>query len=433
MDISLESKSNVEKNITVTIPAEEVISFFDTQFKTVAKTAKVNGFRPGKVPLKVAKKLYGKQVQDEAKSHFIQQGYQKAMIDNNLAPVTDPSFDVPNDVIENEAFVFSFAVEVLPQFDIEVQNYTIPFTEALYEEKMLTEEMEAFRKRLIEFEESEEPSTKESKITISFKGTIDGVSIEGTDGEDVETVVGSGQFVPDFDASLENRKAGESFVAPVTFPADYHGIDIAGKTVDFAIEVKKVMKSKGDVELTDEYLKQKEGLPDTVAEVTSQIEKNIKEYIEQVNRTNKRGLVVEKYIQDNEIEVPPTFLKMELEHRKAEHLKKENDENGTIDDKTLKSFEDDSLFAVRRYIILNKLAAEHKIDATEQEVDALLAAEAAQYGIPVEYIKQMYDEQKMAEKKNTVIDEKTMDLLVSKAQFEAKEKEATKTKEESSE
>ncbi|MCK5807573.1 trigger factor [bacterium] len=418
MDISVESKSSVEKKIIVTIPVEEVTEFFENQFITVAKTAKVNGFRPGKVPIKVAKKLYAKQVQDEAKSHFVQQGYQKALVDNQINPVIDPVFDISDEVLtQDNPFSFSFAVEILPELNIELQEYTIPFTEAKFEEKMLKEEVEAFRKRLIEYEESEELSAKDDKITISFKGTIAGESIEGTDGDDVDTVVGSGQFVPDFDAALEDKKAGESFVAAVTFPEDYHGIDIAGKTVDFAIEVKKVLKSKGDIELTDEYLKEKEGLPDTVAEVTSEIEKNIKEYIERINRDNKRGLVVEKYVKENEIEVPPTFVKMEIDHRKEEFLKKEGNENSTIDEETLKSFEDEALFAVRRYVIMNKLSADHKITATEAEVDALIAAEAAQYGVPVEYIKQIYDEQRINEKRHTVVDEKTMDLLASKAQF----------------
>ncbi len=432
MDISVDIKNSVERTIKITVPAEEVAAFFNDSFKTIAKTAKLHGFRPGKVPLKVVKKLYAKEVREEARSHFIQEGYTKALTENKLYPVVDPHFsDIPQNISPDEDFTFTFDIEVLPELTVDVKEHEIPFKEVQFEEKMLEDEMEGFRKRLIEYEETEDVSRKGDKVTISFKGSIDGKEIDGTSGENVDAVVGAGEFVADFDAALEGRKAGETITVPVTFPEDYREKEIAGKTVDFTIEFVKIARPKEEVVLTDEFLKNKENLPDSVEEVKEIFEKQIKDYLNSVNRDVKRSKVVEKYLDDfQDLEVPPTMLAEEIEQR----LTRIKEQDKTLSDEEAKAkAEKEALSAIRRYIILGKVAADHNIEASDADLDELLSKEAAQYGIPLEYLKQVYDETKLNEKRHIATEEKTMDFLVSKARFTDEPEHTEEMKEENGE
>lgn len=430
MDYKLNHLSDVEKEVEVTFTAEEVNENINTSLAHLSKTVSVKGFRKGKVPLNVVRQFYGKNIKDDALNHFLSMGIQDSAVKEKLRFATRPDIVEQGEVKEGSDFVFKYKVETFPNVEIEVKEFEAEYSPLKYKEEMLEMELESLRKRFIEYSEKEEASADKDKLEISFAGTIDGEDVEGTKGENVPAVLGEGKFVPDFEKALFDRKKGDKFDADVVFPQDYQAEELAGKTVKFAIEVLKVEKQEEAPELTDEFLKGKEGYPDTVEELKTELDKQINLYIENLNSDNKKYITSDTYVKNYEFQVPLTILNNEIEHRKNEYKQKNKVEE--VEGEPLKKIEEDALWVTKRYIILNELSEKLQVEVTEKEVDQVLAIEAANYGLPPEYaenLKKMYGEEKMAAKKMEIREAKVLEQITEKMSFiEVEKKEESEEK-----
>ena len=429
MDYKLNHLSDVEKEVEITFSAEEVNENINGSLAHLSKTVSIKGFRKGKVPIPVVKQFYGKNLKEDTLNHFLSSGVQDTAIKENLRFATRPDIVEQGEIKEGADFIFKYKVEIFPNIDIELKAFDAEYTPLKYKDEMLEMELESLRKRFIEYSEKEEASAKDDRLGISFSGTIDGEAVDGTKGENVPAVLGEGKFVPDFEKALYDRKKGDKFDADVTFPQDYQASELAGKTVKFTIEVHKVEKQDEAPELTDEYLKGKDGFPDTVEELKTELDKQIHLYIENLNYDNKKYIAGDTYVKNHEFEVPPTILNNEIEHRKKEYLEKNKVE---AQEEALKKIEEDSLWVTKRYILLNELSEKLKVEVTEKEVDKVLAVEAANYGLPPEYIenlKKMYGEERLAAKRMEIRESKVLDLITEKINFvEIEKKEESEEK-----
>jgi len=260
------------------------------------------------------------------------------------------------------------------------------------------------------------------RATITFNGTMDGEAVEGTNGDDVPVVLGDKGFVQDFEDSLFGKKAGDKYTVPVTFPENYNAKELAGKIVDFEIEIKKVEESK-PFELTDEFMKEKQELPDTIAELQSDFEQRIRDYIDNINQQNKRYITTDKLVENNEIEIPNSFFDAEIKNRE-ENYKKKN-ETKEVPEEELKKIQEDATWATKRFLILSQLAKDLQIGVSDEEVDVELEKEAAQYNIPLDYYKKILNKDKINEKKMIIQENKVVDQIVEEMVFIEKESEET--------
>lgn len=429
MDYKLNHLSDVEKEVEVTFSAEEVDENINGSLAHLSKTVSIKGFRKGKVPIPVVKQFYGKNLKEDALNHFLSSGIQDTAVKENLRFATRPDVIEQNEIKEGADFVFKYKVEIFPDIDVELKTFDAEYTPLKYKDEMLEMELESLKKRLIEYSEKDGASAKDDRLEISFSGTIDGEAVDGTKGENVPAVLGEEKFVPDFEKALYDRKKGDKFDADVTFPEDYQAKELAGKTVKFTIEVHKVEKQDEAPELTDEYLKEKEGFPDTVKELRTELDKQINLYIENLNNDNRKYIAGDTYVKNHEFEVPPTILNNEIEHRKKEYREKNKVE---ADAEALKKIEEDSLWVTKRYILLNELSEKLKVEVTEKEVDKVLSIEAANYGLPPEYVenlKKMYGEERLAAKRMEIRESKVLDLITEKMNFiEIEKKEESEDK-----
>ena len=430
MDYKLNHLSDVEKEVEVTFSAEEVSENINTSLSHLSKTVSIKGFRKGKVPINVVRQFYGKNIKEDALNHFLSSGVQDTAIKEKLRFATRPDIVEQGEIKEGRDFVFKYKVETFPSVDIELKDFEAEYSPLKYKDEMLELELESLKKRFIEYSEKEEASADKDRLVISFSGTIDGEAIDGTKGDNVPAVLGEGKFVPDFEKALFDRKKNDKFEADVTFPEDYQASELAGKTVKFTIEVHKVEKQDEAPELTDEFLKGKEGYPNTVEELRTELDKQINLYIENLNSDNKKYIASDTYVKNYEFQVPPTILNNEVEHRKNEYKQKNKVEE--VDGEALKKIEEDALWVTKRYIILNELSEKLNVEVTEKEVDKVLAIEAANYGLPPEYVenlKKMYGEERLAAKKMEIRESKVLDLITEKMKFiEVEKKEESEEK-----
>lgn len=419
MDYKLNSISSVEKEFEITFPANEVDENLKSSFAHLSRTVSIKGFRKGKVPANVIKQMYGKSIKDEAENHFISSAIQETVAKEKLHFAAAPKITEKSDITEGTPFIFKYSVEIFPQIDIELKPFEAEYTPLKFKDEMVEMEIESMKKRFTEYKEDEEAvSADKDRLTISFGGKMDGNEVDGTKGSNVSVVLGESKFVPDFEKALYGHKKGDNFEADVKFPENYQSKDLAGKTVNFSIEITKLEKMTKEPEMTDDFLAGKEGMPKTVEELRSELKKNIESYIGNINADNRKYIAAETYVKNLEFDVPPTILKSEIEARVNEYKGKNKSE--TVEAEALAKIEEESKWVTKRYIILHALSEKLGIEVTEKDITASLEKDAMSYGLPVEYaaqLRQYLGEERLNAKKMEIREGKVLDKMAEKMIF----------------
>jgi len=417
MNHTLKTISDVEKEITVTFPAAEVSERFAETFRRVARTASIKGFRPGKVPLSVVKQMYGKAVAEEVEAHFLETGIRETVVKENLRLIEHPAVTQRNPLIEGADFTFSFKVELFPTIAAEVRECHVAYTPVEFKEEMLEEEVTSFRRRHTVFSKVERPARDGDRVTVTFAGTHEGKELPGVKGTEVPVMLGEKHFLEGFEDALRGRRAGEKTGAAVPFPENYHAKEIAGKTVDFSIELVAVEEAQVP-ELTDEFVAQHHDKAKTVAELRDVLREGIVRYLDDINRETQRHLVVERYVREADFPVPPSFLGSETASRREEHKRRARVEELTPDDE--KTVREEAQFAAKRFLLLQQLARDLSVTVDDKALEEGLAAEAARYGVPIEHYKRYVGEHRVEERRLVMQERLVIDRLIEKAVFEKK-------------
>src|SRR5690348_4489202 len=241
MEANVEELGALERRLDVSIPQEKIRTEVENRLKRLARTAKIHGFRPGKVPLKIVQQQYGPQVRQEVIGDELKRNFGEAIREKNLRVAGYPRFE-PKNIEENaSAFEFSATFEVYPDVvlgdlaSIRIERPLVNVTEA-----DVSRTIETLRKQRIRYEPAYRAAAKGDQIIIDFRGTIGGQEFGGSKAENFTLVLGEGRFLKDFEDSLVGMKAGESRTFEVTFPENYHGKEAAGKTAVFEVTVHDV-------------------------------------------------------------------------------------------------------------------------------------------------------------------------------------------------
>jgi len=409
--------SDVEKEIAVTFPAEDIARRFAEAYHHLARTAQIRGFRPGKVPLSVLKQFYGKAVAEDIEIQCLETGLRETIVKENLHILEHPVVTQKGTLAEGQDFTFSFKVETFPTLTIVVQEYHISYTPVEFKEEMLEEELLSFRRRHTTFTKVERPARNGDRVTVTFAAAHEGKELPNVKGEAVPVIVGESRFLEGFEALLRDRNAGERFSAPLSFPEHYHSKELAGKTVDFSIEVISVEEVRIP-ELTDEFVASHHDKVKTVADLRDLLRTAIQRYLDNINRETERRLLVERYVRENDFPVPPSFLESEVIARR-EDLRKRlgRDDLSPAEEQQVR---DDAFFAAKRFLLLTHFARELSVVIDDKTLDDALAAEAARYGIPLEQYKHYLGDQNIEQRRLVMREQAVIDRLAEKVVFEKK-------------
>ncbi len=415
MEHILKAISDVEKEISVTISATEVAERFSEVYRQIARAANLKGFRPGKAPLSVLKQFYGKAAAEEVEAHFIETGIREVVAKENLRLIERPVVTQRSPIFEHAEFTFSFKVETFPSIEASEREYRISYTPVSFREEMLEDELMAFRRRYTTFSKVDRPARDGDRVTVTFTGTLEGKEVPGVKGESVPVTLGERHFIEGFEAMLRDRRAGDTFTEPVLFPETYHAKDVAGKSVDFAVEVLAVEEASTP-ELTDEFVAAHHEKAKTVAELRDLVRADIQRSIDDINRETERHILVERYVREHDFPIPQTFLEAEIASRRESYRRRHHVEEVLPAEEA--RIREEATFAAKRFFLLNHFAQMLGIEASDEDLDRELAAEAARYGIPLEHFKRYIGEQALMERRFALREKRVVDRLMEKAVFE---------------
>jgi trigger factor len=254
MQVSIENLEGLARRMTVQIPSERVSEAVEKKLKDLSKTVRIDGFRPGKVPLKVVQQKYGGHVRQEVIGDVIESSYQEALIQEKVRPAGMPSIDsVSSDEKEDMSYTATFEVfpevEELELASIEVEKPLVEITDKDFDAML-----QKLREQRKDWKETKAAAKKGFQVMVDFEGRIDGELFEGGVGKDMPVEIGAGQMLPEFESGLEGIKVSEQKTVEVNFPEDYHGADVAGKTAEFTLKATRVSKPELP-EIDEEFAK----------------------------------------------------------------------------------------------------------------------------------------------------------------------------------
>ena len=321
LDVSVKGRKGLERQMTVRVPTDEIDREVATRLKKVGRTARLKGFRPGKVPPKIVRQRYGGQIRNEVVSDVIRSSYTRAVQQEQLNPAGGPQIE-PISTSGDEHFSYRATFEVFPEIKLkppESLAVEVPRVEVL--ESDVDEMLETVRQQRAEWLAVERKSAAGDRVVVDFDATIDNEPFEGGKGREVAVVVGAGQVVKGFDKALKKVEAGQSKTARVKFPKDYPVADLAGKRASFDITVHRV-EEKQIPEVDEAFLEAmgiEEGGVDTLrTELRSNMERELKERL----RAATRAAAFEALLRLNKIEVPSVLVREEAAGMQEEAMRR---------------------------------------------------------------------------------------------------------------
>lgn len=303
MQVSLSATGGLERRLEVAVPAREVSAEIDQRLKKLARTARFNGFRPGKAPMAVVRKQYGAQVHSEVVSDLLRSSYQEAVSKENLRPATGPRIQ-PLNTDEGADLKYVATFEVMPEIKLApVESLAIERATASVTEADVEEMLESLRKQRPQYEGVDRGARTSDRVTVDFEGRIGGETFQGGQGSAVPIVMGAGQVLPEFEQAISGGKAGETRTALVHFPDDYHGKDVAGKTAEFAITIGKVEEQKLP-ELDDAFATEFGIREGGVGQLRIEVRESMEREMNDAIRGQVRAQVMDGLFRENPVEIP---------------------------------------------------------------------------------------------------------------------------------
>jgi trigger factor len=389
MRVSLESTGALERRLEVSVPDAEVEQAFDARLKVFSRTARLKGFRPGKAPLAVVKRQFGAQLRDEVVSEIVRQSLGTALNEHRLEPVGGPRIE-PLPPSSGEGLRYAAIFEVYPQIELKgVDSIEISRPTAEVGTTDVDTMIETLRKQRPNFVAATRPAIDSDRLTVDFEGRIDGEPFEGGKGEAIAVVLGAGRMLKDFEAGLHGVRAGESKTYPVVFPADYGKAELAGRTAEFSITVKKheqVELPPLDAEFCAAY-----GVTDGgVEQLRREVEDNMRRELADAVRSRLKTQLLDRLLAANPVELPRASVESQVQALQADWLRRIGSNPKDIKQAPPREpFEE----AAKRRVAIGLLIAEvlrrERIQADPKRLGERIEAAAAGYSDPEEAARQI--------------------------------------------
>ena len=393
MQANLETLSALERRLSVTLPVADIDNEIESRLKRLSRTVKMHGFRPGKVPLKVVAQQYGPQVRQEVLGDAMQKSFGEAVRNQNLRVAGYPRFDLKPPADGAAEFHYSATFEVYPEVKVgDIGNASIERPHLLVSEAEVDRTIELMRKQRATYEPAQRAARNEDRVTIDFRGSIDGAEFQGSTGNGQQAVLGDGRLVPDFEANVVGVGAGESKTFDVRFPDDYHGREVAGKTARFEVSVREVA-SPVLPEVDAQFAKGLGVADGDIAKMRAEIRANVEREVKAKLKSNLREQVMQALLDATKMETPKGLLQMEVQ-RMQEGMRQELTARGVKvnDDMPLPAdlFEQRARRRVNLGLIFSELVKTHNLYARPEQVRAMVDEQAQSYERPEEVVKWFY-------------------------------------------
>lgn len=422
MQVTSEAVSGVARRLNVSVPTSRVNEQFEARLKRTAKTAKINGFRPGKVPLNVVRREYGAGIYQEVVNDVIRDTVFEAIQQEKINAVGMPNIDKVEN--KDDALVYQATVEVYPEVEVNVFDaLEIERKKSEVNDKDVDQMIENLQKQRASWTETKGMAKKDMQVTFDFEGTVDGEKFEGGTAEDFKLVLGSGRMIPGFEDGIVGMKKGEEKVIDVTFPEDYQAENLAGKAAQFKITVKLVEKQKLP-EIDAEFLKifgltEEEGVEKLKADVRKNMEREVMNGL----RNQVKAATFDALVAANEVEVPAAMLAQEIDRQRQQMIQQFTQQFGAQGAQAFDSsmlpddlFKEQAEKAVKLGVLVSKVLADAKIEVDPARVEAYINDMASSYEDPTEVIEYFKnDKQQRAQIEAVVLEDQIVDHILAAA------------------
>ncbi len=405
--------------MTVVLPAERVSQEVEKRFKTIAKSAKVDGFRPGKVPLSVIRKRYSEQVLAEVHGELIRSSYFEALSQEKLHPASDPYIE-PVEKDPKEGFAYTAIFEVMPEIALgDLSSVSVKRPVAEVTDADVDNMVEKLRKQRTTWNDVERKSQDGDQLTINFKGFIDGEAFAGGSADGVPLVLGSNSMIAGFEDGLVGAAAGDNRTLNVTFPEDYQANDLAGKAAVFEVEVTKVAEPVLP-ELDEEFVKAfgvEDGQVETfMSEIRGNMERELDDKISAMVKERAMNALLEA----NDITIPMAMIKQEAKTLKDQTIQnmQQYGQKSAVD-LPVDLFEDQAKRRVSLGLIVAEVIKANEIKLDAERVKDKIEKFAKTYDKPQEVI-DFYNSnnEQMSLVQNIVLEEQVADWVMEQVKVE---------------
>ena len=420
MQVSVETLNDLERRVTVQVPAERVAKEIQDRLVAMSRKAKVAGFRPGKVPLKIIKQMYGDQARYETVSELMQNSLRDALVQENLTPLGGPSIE-PKVLEEGQALEYSATFEVMPEFDLSgFDNIKVERPVAEITEQDVDLMIDNLRRQRTNWSTVERPAHDGDRVRFDFEGKIDGQDFSGNKGTNAQVVLGGKTMLPGFEAQLIGLSAGAEGDFDLTFPDDYQTAEVAGKTAHFQVKLHGVEEAHLP-ELDDAFAAsfdvKEGGIPALRQSLRANMERELRDGIQAaIKRQVMQGL-----LDGNPIPVPQALIGVEIEHLASQLRFPVGDNSERVRQLKMQLFEAEARRRVALGLLISKLAANQGIEPDGQQVRARLDAIAATYEEPTEVVR-WYEQTPNAldNVRALVLEDQVVDWVLERAQVTEK-------------
>jgi trigger factor len=425
MAVTVETLEKLERKITLTLPVGTIQTEVDSRLRKLARTVKMDGFRPGKVPMNVVAQRYGYSVHYEVMNDKVGEAFATAANEAKLRVAGQPRITESETKSEGQ-LAFDAIFEVFPEVKIgdlagaEVEKLSTDVTDAAIDKtvEILRKQRRTFAQR------AQDAAAQDSdRVTVDFEGKIDGEPFEGGKASDFQFILGDGQMLKEFEEATRGMKSGESKTFPLAFPAEYHGKDVAGKTADFMVTLKKI--EAANLPEVDGALAKSLGIAEaTVEGLRADIRKNLEREVKYRLLSRNKQAVMDALISKSELDLPKSSVQAELD-RMIEGARADLKQRGIKD--ADKAPIPDDIFRpqaerrVRLGLVVAELVRANSLNAKPEQIKAHIDELAASYEKPADVVRWYYgDNRRMAEVEAIVIENNVTDFVLSKAKVAEK-------------
>ena len=429
MATAVETLEKLERRVTLNVLMSDMDTEIEKRLKVRARTAKAPGFRPGKVPMKMVSAQYGAVVQGEVLNELLDRAFRAVSTEHNLRVAGYPRIEPKGDENVDGAIVFQATFEVYPEVKIgDLAGVEIAQSKSEVTDAEIDKTIDILRKQRVHFHTKgmhdahgdggpDTSAQNGDRVTVDFVGKIDGVEFAGGKADDYPFVLGEGRMLVEFEQAVLGLKAGEAKTFNMTFPDDYHGKDVAGKTAEFTITVKNV--EWAHLPDIDENLAKSLGIADgDMQKMRDDIRGNLEREVGSRVKAKTKTNVMDALLKVAELDVPKVLLQQDSE-RLAEMTREDMRQRGmNVNDMPFPAelFNEQADRRVRLGLILSELVKMHELRATGDQIKAHVEDFAKAYEDPQQVVKYYFgDRQRLAEVEALVIEENVVNFVLSKA------------------
>ncbi len=423
MQVSIETTNGLERRMTVGVPASEVDTAVMARLQEAARTVRINGFRRGKIPLKVIKNRFGKSVRQEVLGEVMSKTYYDALAKENIKPAGQPRIE-PKTTDEGKDLEYVATFEVYPEVKLgKFSDFSVEQVSAEVSEADIDKMIESLREQRKSFEDVKRQARKGDRVNIDFVGTVDGEEFPGGKGENTNLEIGSGRMIEGFEDGLLKSKAGDEVTLELTFPEDYRATELAGKDVTFKVKVNAVAAPVLP-ELNDEFFEVFGVEEGGESAFRSEVRENMERELKRASRSKLKTELMDALIEAHPIDLPQSLVAGEINTLRQQALQQIGQGAQNLDPSMLPDelFREQAGKRVALGLILGEVIKARNLRADPAKVREAIEDVASTYEQPEQVVAWYYNNQEQLQAmESAVLEDQVFDIILEEANVTRRE------------